>query len=230
MCVLLAKAVLTVFQFTEVLLEMIARHYTTEERKWKLIFVIESVKSFCRLYLFYKNRCSMLLLKQTSSVLDVFHRASANTLPDSVPHRDLLQLYARSGRGAHPHGSYVSVGLLPTSSVLVSTSLPRLRHIVAEVLYILRPSIYAGFRSVGGRWSPFLFSLFSDVLSRYLTRLDELSDAQREEMMRRLLLWSMYLFRSPLFDDFTKCVLFVMFDLIVEFLFLFCSAYLVVFL
>ena len=40
----LSKALLTILQFTEVLIEICARAMVSEKEKWRIIFLVESIK------------------------------------------------------------------------------------------------------------------------------------------------------------------------------------------
>jgi hypothetical protein len=80
-------------------------------------------------------------------------------------------------------------------------------EIMSEVLHTLRPVVYVAARCLteAPSWSSFLLSVLTDATSRYLLgTLSALSPRQQIEAGRRMTLWGYYLFRSPLFERFTK--------------------------
>jgi len=90
--------------------------------------------------------------------------------------------------------------------------------ILGEVLLILRPLVYALFiRRYGlGAWKPWLVSLAVDlagttIISRLASpgltgsgRGYSLSNAEKEEIKRRRLLWAFYVMRDPFFSKYTR--------------------------
>jgi hypothetical protein len=92
-------------------------------------------------------------------------------------------------------------------AVLVRPPFAPFNEIMSEVLHTLRPVVYVAARCLtdAPTWSSFLLSALADGTSRYLLgTLSALSPRQQMEAGRRIMLWGYYLFRSPLFERFTK--------------------------
>ena len=166
------------------------------------------LRTLARLFLLHRNRGNMLLLGPSPVELiepPIQIQAAAGNLPESVPFRDLIQLYASRGRGVHnPHGSFTKWTLPQPAPEIPWASA---EGACAEVLNIVRPCAYAVARyfCADESWKPFLLSLTFDVSSRiFVGELSRLSRAQQEEVARRMMMWSYYFLRSPLFDKFTK--------------------------
>jgi hypothetical protein len=104
----------------------------------------------------------------------------------------------------NPHGSFTKWTLPQPAPEIPWASA---EGACAEVLNIVRPCAYAVARyfCADESWKPFLLSLTFDVSSRiFVGELSRLSRAQQEEVARRMMMWSFYFLRSPLFDKFTK--------------------------
>ncbi|ETO13232.1 peroxisomal biogenesis factor 16 [Reticulomyxa filosa] len=79
---------------------------------------------------------------------------------------------------------------------------------IPEILHIIRPVIYV-FQYIrtgmdDNQWSPFLVSLFLDVLSHALHHQHGCSNRAKEELGRRRTFWILYVLRAPFFQQFLK--------------------------
>ena len=215
------QTVLTFLHYTEVLLEMatnsLTRHLPADERqkrKWQVLSLIEGIKALCRLCMLVNNGGRMLI-PPTQQQLNMQTLANQHThnltypstsstsavLPSPAP-TELISLYLSHGRNnTHPHGKF-SLPTAPPPPASPATT-------VAETLYITRPLAYCLLRlhssPNSGAYLPFIVSLAMDVSSRLLYgRWERLSMEQRVELSRRMLWWSLYLLRSPVFETFVQ--------------------------
>eukprot|EP01006_Ploeotia_vitrea_P009911 TRINITY_DN25001_c0_g1_i1.p1 TRINITY_DN25001_c0_g1~~TRINITY_DN25001_c0_g1_i1.p1 ORF type:complete len:419 (+),score=201.68 TRINITY_DN25001_c0_g1_i1:109-1257(+) len=125
---------------------------------------------------------------------------------------DLVRMYLVHGRGRHPHGQFSEMcnpTKVPRSERDANKYTPTRQQVLGEILNIVRPVVYVAARLVSKSdqaWSPFWLSLLTDIVSRALVgRMRDLhSPQQRNEVSRRMALWSYYLLRSPFFDNYTK--------------------------
>ena len=210
------QTVLTFLHYTEVLIEMttnsLTRHLPPEERhrrKWQVLSLIEGVKALCRLCMLVNNGGRMLApptqQQLNAQTLANQHTHNLNNHTSPVQHpppppSELVSLYLSHGRNnAHPHGKFALPAPPPPPATPTST--------LAETLYLTRPLVYCLLRlhTAHGAWPPFLASLAMDVASRLLYgRWERLSGEQRVELSRRLLWWSLYLLRSPVFEQYVQ--------------------------
>jgi peroxin-16 len=155
--------VLTIFHYTEVLLEMMATRYFDRHphlksklrNKYSIILLIELIKAICRLSMLYKNHGRILLPPTQNELhLQAGRRARekakqsrkatehSNTSGSAVAEfDDLIDIYVNHGRGKeNPHGNYnLNLTLHPMES---SAYKPSQVQVLAEILHIIRPVIY----------------------------------------------------------------------------------------
>jgi len=76
----------------------------------------------------------------------------------------------------------------------------------AEVLYIIKPLVHlAALKKYGLRsWRPWILSLLIDCISSLMSARVSCSKQKQEEKVRRALVLSIYLMKSPFFDVYTK--------------------------
>ena len=200
--------------YTEVFVEMatavLTRSMDAAERrrlKWTVIVTLESFKAVARLVMLVNNHGRMLvppsqdeLNLQTVAQRHARVSSIAAASPSPAPTSDLVSLYLSHGRNQlHPHGKFT----LPSPpSLPASTSTA-----VSEALYVLRPVLYTALRlrCADSSYAPFAVSLLVDVLARGLApRWATMTAEQRTEWGRRMLLWSLYALRSPVFEEYSQ--------------------------
>jgi hypothetical protein len=209
--------------YTEVLMEMattvLTAGRTAEERrkvKWTLIAVIEGTKAAARLYMLWNNNGRMLVppsqdelnmqiiatqQQRNAAAASAASSSSSSSSSSPPPHNDLVSLYLSHGRNTlHPHGK---LSLPPSSLPAPATNTTAL----SEALYIVRPLVYVVLRYhyPSSSYTPFISSLFIDLLSRALApQWQRLTAEERAEVGRRCLQWSLYLLRSPVFEEYSQ--------------------------
>lgn len=161
-------------------------------------------KHFQTLHLFSEDTKAKITPSQSSSSpsSSSSSASSASSSSSAAPSSD-HRIGRRSGR-AIPDPSYVFqfIGVHKPSNRYRAD----LHIIIGEILYAIRPVIYVlCLMKWQKRWSPWLVSLFIDILSRALVgNLSMRTKAEKDEITRRTHLWLNYLFRSPFFDQFLK--------------------------
>ena len=233
--------ILTVLYYTEVLIEMIAARIGSNMQsqyqllrshkfKWGVIFVIESIKTYCRLRILYANRGHMLLTRTSDEIVwdtlqrDAEHKKTEflqQSISDTTkystdkllsytntinqPCQSLINLYIEHGRLDHPHGRYIQ----PITNEIYNTT-PNNIKIICELLYWCRPLVYAGGQLLycddsNQLWSPWINSLLVDLFAIIpMFSQNDLTLQQRNEVIRRFTLLSYYLLRTPFFESYTQ--------------------------
>jgi peroxin-16 len=224
-------------QYTELLWEMAARR-RGEKVRWRVIVIIEILKAVCRLLLLRLTN-SRPLVSPPLPEREQDPRASESEpdsgdwngmeTPPSEGSSELSWTMPRTGFSlpSLPEASDISNYLI--SKVLTADDVkpPKsLLHRVtgqgqfAEVLYILRPVIYAlAMQKWSGNkrsWSPWLIGFGMEYGSRQLAKRDfkervagglrGLTGLEREELRKRG--WGMgwWLMRGAFYENITKCV------------------------
>jgi hypothetical protein len=73
--------------------------------------------------------------------------------------------------------------------------------ILGEIMWILRPVIYVFLRIRYGRtWTPWITSFLIDVISQRLSKRDNLSEPEKDELSRRRSILLLYVLRSPFYE------------------------------
>jgi hypothetical protein len=141
---------------------------------------------------------------------------------------DLLQMYRDSGRGRGTrHGNFVQQDhALSLSANLYNNPLEDKKKIlsrdwivvIAEALYVVRPVVYVASMMIFGAssWKPWFLSLFLETFSLRVLKQRCKDPLILDELSRRSMSLSMYLFRSPFFDKFIKKVLVSIFKLLAK--------------
>jgi peroxin-16 len=225
-------------QYTELLWEMIARR-RGEKVRWRVIVIIEIIKALCRLMLLRLTNSRPLVSppiperEEDPRASEADHEAgdwNGMETPTSEGSSDLSWTMPRTGLSLPnlPDASDVSNYLI--SKVLTADDVkpPKaLLHRVsgqgqfAEILYILRPVIYAlAMQKWSGNkrsWSPWLIGFGLEYGSRQLAKKDfkervagglrGLTGLEREELRKRG--WGMgwWLMRGAFYENITKYVI-----------------------
>ena len=237
---------LQVVQFTELLLEMMAKR-RGEKAKWRVVVMLEAIKAICRLILMRLTN-SRPLLSPPLPEREVVEEKQQPYDEEMVVHtppseRSAALSEAGSEQWTMPRTS-LTLPPLPTSedisSYLMSKVLtaddikpPKaLLHRVsgigeaAEVMYILRPVIYAAAMSYwcqrkDGRgkadWRPWLLGLSIEYGARQLARQDlemrrpggarGLSQLEKEEMKKRGWAMAWWAMRGAFYENVTTNVI-----------------------
>ena len=210
--------------YTEVFIEMatgvLTRSYPAPQRrrlKWLTVTSIEALKAVARLAMLANNEGRMLtppsqdelnlqtVTQRHARVLStaVASAASSSSSPSTASAgatSELVSMYLLHGRNnLHPHGKF-TLPAPPPPPASVSSSM-------SEVLYFIRPVIYTflRLRCPDPSYTPFALSLLTDLLARALApRWARLTAEQRTEWGRRMLLWTLYGLRSPVFEEWTQ--------------------------
>jgi peroxin-16 len=233
---------LQMVQHTELLWEMIARR-RGEKIRWRVVVFIEVVKAFCRLLLLRLTNSRPLVSpalperEEDPRAIEADHNGDELKeieTPTSEGFSELSWTMPRTGLSlpSLPDASDVSSYLI--SKVLTADDVkpPKaLLHRVtgqgqfAEILYILRPVIYAlAVRKLRGNkrgWSPWLIGFGLEYGSRQLAKKDfkervagglrGLTGLEREELRKRgwaMAWWSM---RGAFYENITKYATFSVF-------------------
>ncbi|PVI01994.1 peroxisomal membrane protein pex16 [Periconia macrospinosa] len=226
--------VLQMIQYTELLWEMAAKR-KGEKVRWRVVVLLEAVKALCRLLLLRLTNSRPLVsppLPQRevdpSSLED--SSASANGM-DTPPSEQLVEeenwKMPRTGLSmpSLPDSSDISSYLL--SKVLTADDIKPPKALlhrvsgkgeIAEVLYILRPVVYAlamqHFSGDRKSWRPWLIGLSIEYGARQLAKNDfqerlagglrGLTGLEKEELRKRG--WSMgwWMMRGAFYENITK--------------------------
>ncbi|KAF5374931.1 hypothetical protein D9758_000318 [Tetrapyrgos nigripes] len=229
-----AGRMLEVIRYTELVIEMGLRRKVSSRTRWKGIILLEIIKAFLRLLLLRITRRPLLSApiperefdpttippsNETSPTLAPSSpRISAQSTPDHLknnhvplePHPLLTTPPLPSESAESLVEDYLLPKALNTSSVKPSFSLLRplssSQDWASEVIYILRPLVYAILISRNRRTNTHLVTiLIMEVISRTLRRNPPPSSVlERSEYARRDrdILW--YLFRGSIWDSYTR--------------------------
>ncbi|KAG0354419.1 Peroxisomal membrane protein pex16, partial [Gamsiella multidivaricata] len=224
---------LTIIQYTEVLIEMGIQKKWGQQYKWRVITALEAIKAAGRLGLMRLTNNRMLMhpvhverdvdpaqladLTEAQLALKESHWTGARTGSTR------LQLSAVQKSSTGKAGK-TDVTEFLLSKVLTPDVVRRPRDLVGmlnglgavgEYLFILRPLIYVlAMRKYGQKsWYPWFLSLAIELVSRssikhYLAsrgsgRAGSGTPLEKDEMKRRLWLLLYYVLRSPFYDRFT---------------------------
>ncbi|KAF9475989.1 peroxisomal membrane protein PEX16 [Pholiota conissans] len=231
-----AARVLEIIRFTELVVEMALRRKVSEKIKWRSIILLEVIKASLRLILLKLTNRPLVSppLPERDfdpTTLPSLSNATSPTLAPSSPShsRPTTPDHLRNNlipMEIHPHPLLTSSQsdvsaedfLLPkaltTSAVKPSLSLIRplsaSRDWIAEVIYVLRPLVYASLIVVDRKAhertnKPLIVVLLMEFISRNLRRAPPASATlERAEYARRDkdMLW--YLLRGSIWDSYTR--------------------------
>eukprot|EP00127_Corallochytrium_limacisporum_P005100 Clim_evm6s199 gene=Clim_evmTU6s199 len=223
------KRLLALISTVENFVELAAKKSPNRRVHLRTVLVIEVVKAFFRLLLLARRNGGLSTSPALPSVdrtllIDAVKEAHAadaqeeeerKASPDSVlSHHPDFELYRRQlqemndgevrGTSAHRLHNFHST-LNGGNITLPPTELSKLQ-MLGEVLWILRPLVILYSVSRNGRksWKPWLLSAGIEVVSFWaLHKGNRLNEGERHELHRRLMLWWFWLFRSPVYDNWT---------------------------
>jgi len=213
---------LLVLQYTEVLIEILAKQKTSSYTKWTIIFIIEYLKAIFKFMQLSKQQGPILVQqeiitnepsKETDELTNKFNKKMADWKKP-----DTLSWDPKNGKwvGKRTGKVFRTLASLEENStnnpeyinkIKQIQSKASLRRFIGETLHISRPVIYLLFLFGYGRksWKPWIISLLIDLASRYLTgKVDNLNAEEKEEINRRNVLWLLYLIRSPFYEKYTR--------------------------
>ncbi|KAG0249463.1 Peroxisomal membrane protein pex16 [Linnemannia exigua] len=207
--------VLTVIQYTEVLIEMGVQKKWGQQYKWRVITALEAIKA--------AGRLSLLRLTSQRMIMHPIHTerdVDPSTLAD-------LAEAEQAVKESHWTGTRTGSTRLQLSAVLTPDVVRKPRDLVGklsglgaigEYMFILRPLIYVlAMRKYGQKsWYPWFLSLAIELASR--TSIKQCLSSrpsgggrggsgtvlEKDELKRRLWLLLYYVLRSPFYDRFTK--------------------------
>ncbi|KAG0258836.1 Peroxisomal membrane protein pex16 [Mortierella polycephala] len=226
--------VLTIIQYTEVLIEMGVQKKWGPKYKWQVVTALEAMKAAGRVALMQLTNQRMIMYPvHTERDVDPSTLADLAEAESSVKDSHWtgtrtgttrLQLSAVQKSGKSGKSSDVTEFLL--SKVLTPDLVRKPRDLVGtlnglgaigEYLFVLRPLIYVmAMRKYGQKsWYPWFLSLAIELVSR--TSIKHFlagrsggngrgsgTPLEKDEMKRRLWLLLYYVLRSPFYDRFTK--------------------------
>ena len=123
----------------------------------------------------------------------------------------LREEYLRHGRGVLPHGEFSAYQQERVHPRETPAYKPTKAQILSEVLYWIRPVVYAYARIIypDQSWTPIIISAMIDLASRKLAGSQaEMSPAQQQQMLYRKHLYFYYFLRTPIFERFTMIPLY----------------------
>jgi len=225
---------LQVVQYTELLCEMAAKR-RGERARWRAVVILESIKAMCRLLLMRLTNSRPLLnppLPEREADPSTLEEKDSSGLesPPSEKSEDTQWTMPRTGLSLPtlPSSSDISGYLLSKALTADDIKPPKaLLHRVngmgelAEVLYILRPVIYAAAMHYWATknkksWQPWVLGVTIEYGARQLAKKDlqerragglrALTALEKEELKRRG--WSLgwWLMRGAFYETFTKYV------------------------
>lgn len=197
-------------------LQLVAELFIRGKKKqpWSLIFFIELTKAFLRLYIVFKTR-SVCIQPHISINREYDPSSLSAAAPGSqcVGKRTGI-VFPKSIND--PNGPNFLSNLKSSGVQLCFTSPKHLLsslndvQISAEVIYTLRPLVYAFllYRCKKHSWIPFLFSLGMDGFSYFILNASrpkhKIPPLEAEEYKRRANLLFLYILRNPLYSSVTS--------------------------
>ncbi|KAF8202919.1 peroxisomal membrane protein PEX16 [Pholiota molesta] len=229
-----AARVLEIIRFTQLFIEMTLKRKVSEKIKWRSIILLEVIKASLRLLLLKLTNRPLVspplperdfdpttLPPQSNTTSPTLAPSSPSHSPPMTPdhlRNNLIPLEPHplltSSQSDVSAEDYLLPKALTTSSVKPSLSLVRPllapRDWIAEVVYVLRPLVYASLLVADRRAhertnKPLIVVLFMEFISRNLRRAPPASATlERAEYARRDkdMLW--YLLRGSIWDSYTR--------------------------
>ncbi|KAK9696803.1 hypothetical protein K7432_012270 [Basidiobolus ranarum] len=218
--------VLTILQYTEVLLEMSVQKKWGKNKKWNIILYIEGVKAALRF--------SLVQMSGNRTLISPPHperEVDPSTMhPDKKPTKIPTWTGTRTGQNHPVINTIISdkMGNLRVTDYVLSKvldiesakkPLDLVRALagwgnVGEMLFIIRPLFYVFLvRKYGNQsWKPWVLSLLLEYASQNSTQHHwdthggkrATSSLEQEEHKRRQWLMLFYLLRNPFYEKFTK--------------------------
>jgi len=223
---------LQMIRYTELLWEMIARR-RGEKVRWRVIVFIEAVKALCRFLLLRLTNSRPLVSpplpeREEDPRTEVDHDSSDwNGMEIPSEGSEIHWTMPRTGLSlpSLPDARDISTYLI--SKVLTADDVKPARALLhrvtghgqfAEILYILRPVIYAlamqRWKANKRSWSPWLIGFGLEYGSRQLAKKDfkerlagglrGLTGLEREELRKRAWAMSWWLMRGAFYENITK--------------------------
>ncbi|XP_068245999.1 peroxisomal membrane protein PEX16 [Palaemon carinicauda] len=209
------KVLLTVLEYLEVLIEVSAVQLWGEVGRWAVITFIQIIKCIGRFLLVLKYKSGVV---SSPPIKPIDRKAVIKSkkemqygLPNNSP--EVIRLpqsgrFMRTLAGAPPSHQRTFTPPKPPnnnenepSSVLVVSQ----KHLIAEVIHILRPLSHLSSLYVFGKqsWTPWLLSLGLDLASLKLYDDTKLTKLEKAEIIHRRIGLVYYLVRSPAFHSVT---------------------------
>lgn len=215
------KIILTVIEYVEVLAEVAAVQLWGEAGRWAIVIVLQIVKAVGRFMLVLHQNMNVVPspplkpLNRRMALSARQHSHSLESLNNDI--NPDWQRLSRSGRvirtlaGAPPMHLRTFIPPKPSNDAMVlgsknnKSSKLNLKHLTAEVLYIMRPISHLTSMYYFGQtsWAPWFLSLGLDLTSLHLHKGIWLSESERSEITRRQIALLYYLVRSPVFHTVT---------------------------
>ncbi|KAF9194741.1 Peroxisomal membrane protein pex16 [Haplosporangium sp. Z 767] len=226
--------VLTVIQYTEVLIEMGVQKKWGPKYKWQVITALEAIKAAGRVSLMQLTNQRMIMYPvhterdvDPSTLADLAEaESSVNDSHWTGTRTGTTRLQLSAVQKSSKSGKSSDVTEFLLSKVLTPDLVRKPRDLVGtlsglgaigEYLFILRPLIYVlAMRKYGQKsWYPWFLSLAIELASRTSIKNFLASRSggsgrgsgtplEKDEMKRRLWLLLYYVLRSPFYDRFTK--------------------------
>ncbi|GAM19713.1 hypothetical protein SAMD00019534_028880, partial [Acytostelium subglobosum LB1] len=205
---------IVVIQNLELCIEVLASSTGDKRRtKWPAIITIEALKALLRIKLLFKTNGNMLIHHSfhvpSQDIQALGSKSKSNIINRRNPYegrRQTLQDQLQSEENNNDaHDNSTLIPLLPPVS-------PRdyNNKVIGELLYILRPLIYAVLRWNCGKksWRPWVVSLLMEYVSlavieyATITKQATMSQLEMIEVKRRRNQFIYYVLRSPFYDRF----------------------------
>lgn len=202
--------ILSFFDATELTFEILANRiqeivkekYSNKTAEWitkylkhLVILYIEGMKAITRLLLLYSNGGTIICHHKLPSVAAYTGNTS----------NSLFSFGGDESIESEPHTnkSFLLDDVFDIQRMNLSTR-PSFPIIISEILWIIRPVVYAYCQLVFQEtsWKPWFISFIMDLLSRHMTKKFNLTPQEEDEKSRRSTLLLLYLLRSPFFDRF----------------------------
>ncbi|KAI9270012.1 peroxisome membrane protein [Helicostylum pulchrum] len=212
-----ASWTLSIISYTEVVIEMILNRKLSNTSRWKWVASMEGLKAILRLILFYGTKRKMVL--HPTHFIRNIDPTSLDVCQDEK--FELLALDPRTG---------TALSINNSDSGTIACKSRRGWAQVAELLWIIRPFIYAFMimmeqrkksipvkskqeeeesieKDEEGSWKPWVVSLSIDIIARIARHMQPMSNLEKDESKRRDYLFIYYLFRGPIYLKFTRILL-----------------------
>ncbi|XP_022686603.1 peroxisomal membrane protein PEX16-like isoform X1 [Varroa jacobsoni] len=214
------RAMLQVFEYSEVFFETSARTLSGEPTKWIIIGLIQLIKTVLKLVLLFGFKQGM----NRSQAVPPLNRKADLQYADKlrqqrVERRAQSTFILKSGREVRSLENTPPINQRRWCETQKEDPMSRMEQkysfvpsdlngsqIVGEVLHIMRPLVHLfAIRSFGLKsWAPWAIALSMDVSSIQLLRAPNLQHLEQLEMSRRTMVLLLYLLRSPFYDQYTK--------------------------
>jgi len=202
---------LSVLQYSELCLEIAAKHKWNARGKWIVVFAIELFKCILKFFLLRSLNGHTLVNNSVPQLRDVALIKDLLAQHQQEQSRKQRATKKREKRiVSYEKWEQFKLQVRSTDAEMNRTYMfpAPFGETLAEMLNILRPIVYLVSMYRYGRqsWKAWIFSLMMDVfsLAYYSGRGYGISNNQRDEVSRRSTLLFYYLLRSPFFEIFTQ--------------------------